>query len=179
MADCVYYTRHGETEWNQAGRICGSTDVTLTLTGQQQAHQLGSFLREQSVDIDEILVSPLARAQQTAAILSGCTGWPVRTEERLREQNFGKYEATLRENPAFQRDARELAQSFHGGESVLRLAQRIYNLLDEIRTQDRIFLLVAHDGIAKSVNSYFHDMTNEEYGAFRMKNCQLLRFDFR
>ena len=55
--------------------------------------------------------------------------------------------------------------SHEGGESTLRLAQRIYNLLDEIREEsdEKTYILVAHNGIARVVQSYFHDMTNEEY----------------
>ena len=47
---------------------------------------------------------------------------------------------------------------------MLHLAQRIYNLLDEIKQQpDKVYLLVAHNGISRVVNSYFYDMTNEEF----------------
>lgn len=61
-----------------------------------------------------------------------------------------------------------------------RLAQRIYNLLDEIREEsdEKTYILVAHNGIARVVQSYFHDMTNEEYAAFGVKNCEIVRYDF-
>ena len=49
---------------------------------------------------------------------------------------------------------------------MFELAQRIYNLLDELRQdENKTYLLVAHNGIARVVESYFHDMTNEEYSA--------------
>lgn len=65
--------------------------------------------------------------------------------------------------------------SHEGGESTLRLAQRIYNLLDEIREEsdEKTYILVAHNGIARVVQSYFHDMTNEEYAAFGVKTVRL------
>lgn len=61
-----------------------------------------------------------------------------------------------------------------------RLTQRIYNLLDEIREEsdEKTYILVAHNGIARVVQSYFHDMTNEEYAAFGVKNCEIVRYDF-
>ena len=40
------------------------------------------------------------------------------------------------------------------------------------------YLLVAHNGIARVVESYFHNMTNAEYAAFGIKNCELRKFDF-
>ena len=63
---------------------------------------------------------------------------------------------------------------------MLQLAQRIYNLLDEIREESerKTYILVAHNGIARMVQSYFQDMTNEEFAAFGVKNCQVVRYDF-
>lgn len=63
---------------------------------------------------------------------------------------------------------------------MMQLAQRIYNLLDEIREESdrKTFILVAHNGIARVVQSYFHEMTNAEYAAFGVKNCALLRYEF-
>ena len=61
---------------------------------------------------------------------------------------------------------------------MLHLAQRIYNLLDEVTASDKTYILVAHNGIARMVQSYFHDMTNEEYAAFGVKNCAILKYEF-
>ena len=62
---------------------------------------------------------------------------------------------------------------------MLQLAQRLYNLLDELKADtSKTYLLVAHNGIARVVQSYFHDMTNEEYAAFGIKNCELREFQF-
>ena len=40
------------------------------------------------------------------------------------------------------------------------------------------YLLLAHNGIARVVHSYFYDMTNEEYAAAGIKNCQLVEYTF-
>ena len=61
---------------------------------------------------------------------------------------------------------------------MLHLSQRIYNLLDEIRQDEKTYLLVAHNGISRIVQSYFYDMTNEEFAAFGIKNCEILRYEF-
>ena len=60
----------------------------------------------------------------------------------------------------------------------MRLGQRIYNLLDDIRQDPKTYLLVAHNGIARVVQSYFHDMTNEEYAKFGIKNCEVLEYEW-
>ena len=63
---------------------------------------------------------------------------------------------------------------------MLHLAQRIYNLLDDLKAQSdkKTYLLVAHNGIARVVHSYFYDMTNEEYSSFGIRNCEIRRYSF-
>ena len=53
-------------------------------------------------------------------------------------------------------------------------------LLDDIREEadDKVYLLVAHNGISRVIQSYFYDMTNEEFAAFGIKNCELRKFEF-
>ena len=53
------------------------------------------------------------------------------------------------------------------------------NLLDELKADTgKTYLLVAHNGIARVVQSYFYDMTNEEYAAAGIKNCELVEYHF-
>ena len=63
------------------------------------------------------------------------TGIPCRVEPRLIEQNFGKWESTPRDGEDFKKAKEFFACSHEGGESTLRLAQRIYNLLDDIKKE--------------------------------------------
>ena len=173
-----YYSRHGQTVWNVENKICGATDSPLTDKGRAQAKELGERILAEGYKIDEILYSPLSRARDTALIVSEITGIPARAEQRLTEQNFGKWEGTPRNGADFQADKQNFVTSFEGGESMLRLAQRIYNLIDEIKEQDKIYLLVAHNGISRVMESYFHDMTNEEYAAFGIRNCEIRKYTF-
>lgn len=172
----IYFTRHGQTVWNVENKICGATDIDLTELGHQQAVELGKVIKERELHIDEILYSPLCRARNTALHIAEITGIPARVEPRLKEQAFGKWEGTARDGNEFYRDKMQFVTNYGDGESMLRLAQRIYNLLDEIKKDDKIYLLVAHNGIARVINSYFFDMTNEEYSSFGIKNCQILEY---
>ena len=36
--------RHGESQWNKLNLFCGWTDVDLTETGYEEAHQAGRIL---------------------------------------------------------------------------------------------------------------------------------------
>ena len=151
-----YFVRHGQTIWNVENKICGVTDIALTEFGHQQAVETGEKILKEGIQADEILYSPLVRAADTANHISA------------------------RDGADFKKAKECFAMSHEGGESTLRLAQRIYNLLDEIREEsdEKTYILVAHNGIARVVQSYFHDMTNEEYAAFGVKNCEIVRYDF-
>ncbi len=177
----LYFTRHGQTIWNVENKICGATDIALTEMGHQQAIERGRQIRESGIQINEILYSPLIRAAETARHISEETGIPMREEMRLKEQNFGKYESTPRNGADFKRDKAQFVNRFENGESMMQMAQRIYNLLDELKADEsgKTYLLVAHNGIARVVQSYFTDMGNEEYAAFGIDNCQMMEYHFK
>ncbi|MQN01183.1 MAG: histidine phosphatase family protein [Lachnospiraceae bacterium] len=184
---CIYFVRHGQTYWNVEGKVCGRTDIDLTPTGYRQAERTGHLIREKmdsgEVKADELLASPLSRARHTAETIAKITGLPMSIEPRLIEQNFGRYEGTARDGAEFQRSKQNFADSYSGGESMLKLGQRIFNLLDDLKEREeatgKTYILVAHNGIARMVQAYFHDMTNEEFSNSGIDNCELVRFDFK
>ena len=88
----IYFTRHGQTIWNVENKICGATDIALTELGHEQAIATGKKILEEHIYADEILYSPLMRATDTAKHISEVTGIPARVEQRLKEQNFGRWE---------------------------------------------------------------------------------------
>lgn len=110
--------------------------------------------------------------------ISEITGIPAREELRLKEQNFGRFESTPRDGAEFKIAKGQFITRYDGGESMLHLAQRIYNLLDEVTASGKTYILVAHNGISRVVQSYFYEMTNEEYAAFGVKNCAILKYEF-
>ena len=174
MSKSIYFVRHGESEWNVADRICGATDIPLTERGHQQAIDTGREILNLGIKADKILYSPLARAAETARHISEMTGIPMQAEPRLTEQNFGIWEGTSPRNAAeFRAAKRQFINHYGSGESMFRMAQRIYNLLDDLAEDDKTYILVAHNGIARVVKSYFEDMTNEEYADFGVANCSV------
>lgn len=174
-----YFIRHGESEWNVKDKICGATDVPLTEKGHEQAVLTGEKFAELGYTADEILCSPLMRAADTARHISEITGIPMRVEPRLIEQNFGIWEGTSPRNSIeFLKAKQCFINSFGTGESMFRVAQRIYNLLDELKNDEKTYVLVAHNGIVRFIYSWFQDMENEEFAACKIGNCEICRFDF-
>lgn len=178
-----YFVRHGQTVWNVENKICGATDSPLTAFGHEQARETGHVLREKidagDIHIDEILTSPLSRAYDTAKEISDIIHVPFRVEPRLIEQNFGIWEGTPRDGKDFATAKENFTDSYGGGESMMRMAQRIYNLIDDLKKEpQKTYLLVAHNGIARIVESYFRDMTNEEFAAFGIRNAEVREYTF-
>src|SRR3989442_9208308 len=74
--------RHGETEWNRAGRIQGYfADSALTATGREQVRALAVRLAREG--IDALHWSDAGRTRQTADLLAaGCGERTVREIDR-------------------------------------------------------------------------------------------------
>lgn len=175
----LIYTRHGETEWNLLGKIQGREDIPLSEKGKEQANQLKKELDGEKIDI--IYCSPLQRAYQTALIVKGTRDIPLIKDNRIIEMNYGIYDGRQKDDPGLMKQRTLFAQRYPEGESYLDVAKRVYSFLDELKKKhpDANILIVAHLGIARVVNSYFHPMTNEEFIGFRIKNCQPVRYRFK
>jgi broad specificity phosphatase PhoE len=92
----IYLARHGETEWNKAGRWQGHTDIALNEEGRLQAHALGRALLARK--IVRAHASDLARARETGEIVAALLGLPsVATDPGLRERGFGLFEGLTRD----------------------------------------------------------------------------------
>lgn len=60
----LYIVRHGETDWNKAGKVQGRTDIPLNERGRYLAEATAEGMKD--VRIDFCYTSPLIRAKETA-----------------------------------------------------------------------------------------------------------------
>ena len=165
----IYVVRHGETEWNAINKVLGRTDIPLKDRGIEQAEEIARSLKY--IKIDVFLCSPLSRARQTADAISGETGMPYKTDDRLIEHDFGVFEGVNRFDAEYQKAKREYFVRYPGGESFFDLAARVYPLIKELEGKNA--LLVTHGGICRIIRSYFEDMGNEEFVQFSQGNCEI------
>jgi len=84
-----FLCRHGQTEWNTAGRRQGQLDSPLTDLGRGQAGTMAS--RALELGADAIFCSPLGRATQTASLISNHLKMPVVIIDELAELHHGRY----------------------------------------------------------------------------------------
>lgn len=160
-----YVTRHGQTAWNRENLVCGITDLPLDETGREQARQTAQKLKD--THLDRVIVSPLLRARQTAELICQGRTLPLSIDARVREQNYGIYEGVSRFDQGFLSHKRSFATRYPGGESHMSTAVRVYSFLEDTARNcpGESVLVVCHGGICRIIESYFHDMTNEEFSS--------------
>jgi probable phosphoglycerate mutase len=174
----IYVTRHGQTDYNKDEIILGVTDLPLNDTGMAQARKLAENAAKLG-DIDIIISSPMKRALTTAKAVADSCGLDIITDERLREWDYGEYEGKSRFTDGFAENKVNFGVKMgKTGESLLQLSHRVYSLLDDIKKKysGKTILIVCHGGICRVIETYFNDMTNEEYSNWFMDNCQLKEY---
>ncbi|MCK9914240.1 MULTISPECIES: histidine phosphatase family protein [Microbacterium] len=88
----IILVRHGETDWNRAGRIQGSTDIPLNDTGRSQARDAAERLVAEVTDAATVAVvsSDLSRARETATLIADRLALPLGPSDiGLRERGYG------------------------------------------------------------------------------------------
>jgi broad specificity phosphatase PhoE len=161
----VFLARHGETDWNRAGRWQGKTDIPLSDAGRAQARELAACLAVRG--IVEVHASDLAGATETAQIVAGALGVAaLNVDARLRERGFGCFEGFTRDECAERHPeawARYLADRRStppGGEPQADVAARVVAVLTEIARAPRVAgeatLVVSHGG---TIRTFIHEVT--------------------
>ena len=154
--------RHGQTDWNAAGRIQGQTDTSLNALGREQAAALAVRLRQAGEGIDALYASPKRRALETAQIAGQALGLAPVVVDDLREVSFGDWEGHTWEEiariwpgpyAAYLDDRLHTAPP--GGESFAQLLNRVYPALAGIAAAgEGTALVVCHSAVIKAVRCH-------------------------
>lgn len=175
----LYYIRHAETDWNKKLIIQGQIEIPLNEDGIKEARKAHDELLK--VHLDLIISSPIGRALETAEIINEGRSLPLLTDDRIKEEYYGKWEGAPRKGEAYLAQRQKIATRYPDGESYLDVAARVYSFLNEIKSKykDKDILVVAHGGISRVVNSYFFDMSNEEFFSYVSGNCEIKKYEFK
>ncbi len=162
--------RHGETLWNVQNKVLGRTDIPLNDAGVRQAEDLADELSQFGIQV--VYASPLVRATKTGEIVAERNGADLVILEELIEQNFGVFEGIDRADEDYQQTKRNYAMRYPEGESYFDVVARVYPLLFEIRKKNLDgTAIITHGGICRIINSFFEQLSNEEFASFTMPNC--------
>lgn len=166
--------RHGESEWNRAGRIQGQVNSPLTDLGINQAKAIRDYLSGILLNQElEIYTSPLDRALQTAEIIAQGIDYPSRKiiiEERLNDFNLGEISGTFgwdKVAEIFPEQAQLRLQDpmrFHpsGGESGAEFEARLRSLLEDLMDDGTLKLMVSHGIVNKFIRGILKNLSGKE-----------------
>jgi broad specificity phosphatase PhoE len=125
----IVLIRHGQTTTNADGLIVGRRDPHLTELGERQARALVPYL----TGVEEVWVSPLARARETASL--ALAGHDAIVKESFIEVDYGDLEGqpvsslTAEHWHEFEH-GHQLA--FGGGESLAMVDRRVHEELEAL-----------------------------------------------
>jgi probable phosphoglycerate mutase len=164
MPHTIYYIRHGETDWNAAGRFQGSQDIPLNARGEAQASHAGRLLADllasdgRDVAALPFVSSPLGRARSTMERVRTVLGLApdgYALDERLREVGYGDWEgSTLQQMQASHPDiyAKREQDKWRvlppAGESYEMVTLRVRAWYDQLAGDT---VAVAHGGTARAL----------------------------
>lgn len=142
----IYLIRHGETDWNQAGRLQGHTDIALNEKGKMQVDGVALMMERLGVKMDRIISSPLLRARESAEIVAERLGYQkerISVEDLLIECCFGAGEGmTAKERKAKYPDAAYPGREFF--EDLVKRAHAAFEKITVENAQADNLLVVSH-----------------------------------
>ena len=166
----ILLARHGETDWNKAGRWQGWADPPLNDTGRAQARALAEQLRD--TPFDAVYSSDLRRAHETAEIVAAPHGVPVITDIGLREIDVGSWSGLTRA---------EIQERFPegnrpDGETREQHASRVLAAVERIARANpgRRILVVTHGGTMRALHGHVSELPFHP-----VENCGVLELHFR
>jgi broad specificity phosphatase PhoE len=158
--------RHGETDYNAAGRMQGHLDSALTPVGWNQARFAAPLLARFEPDL--VIASDLHRATDTATVLTEAIGVPLQIDKRLRETHLGEWQgltgAEVDEHWPGERNhwRTDATWAPPGGESRVEVAERANEVVtDLVRAGSEVgdtVLLAAHGGLIIALTARLLDL---------------------
>lgn len=148
--------RHGQTDYNVAGKMQGHLESMLTEDGLAQAALVAPVIA--AMGPERVVSSDLRRAVDSAEAVAAAAGLPVKVDARLRETHLGEWQglsvgeveqgwpgeiAVWRSDPAW---------APPGGESRIDVVRRAIPVVDELDAEldgpePATAVVVAHGGM--------------------------------
>lgn len=186
----LYILRHGQTDYNKAGRLQGQLDIELNDYGRELARETSKGL--EAINFDLCICSPLNRAIETAELVLGSKPVKIIIDDRIQEISFGKYEGA-QSDPKFRDiDDSKFYNFFDktsdypapegGGEDFEMLSKRVKNFLDELpkKYPNKTILVSTHGAVSRCMMNYFRHVPIKNFwngGVHR--NCSVSEVEYK
>lgn len=152
----VWLTRHGESEFNVAGRIGG--DAPLSDRGRAFAHSLAAHFQQMTPPPERVFTSTLLRTRQTAEIAGFSQAEARRDMEEIDAgicdgMTYAEIEARMPEQFRA-READKLTYRYPRGESYQDLITRLDAVVLDIERRQGPLLIIGHQAVLRAIYGY-------------------------
>lgn len=177
--------RHGETDWNKAGKFQGQIDVPLNDTGREQSRRAGEFLKQ--IPLDFAVSSPMVRPKETAEIiLQHQNAVPLQLYGGLSEISHGLWEGRFESEieasyPGLltQWKTRPETVQMPEGENLQQVWTRaIASWREIVQSVSGTGLVVAHDAINKAILCHLFGLDPAHFWKFKQGNGAVSVIDY-
>jgi broad specificity phosphatase PhoE len=160
----IFLTRHGESMFNEVGKIGGNSD--LSSHGKEYSKKLGTYVESirEALPGLKVWTSQLKRTIQTAEM----AGLEYEKWKNLDELDAGQcdglsYEEIQEQFPEefAKRDQDKYNYRYPMGESYRDLVQRLEPVIMELERQNNV-LVICHQAVMRCIQAYFLDKDQAE-----------------
>ena len=171
----ILLIRHGQTDWNKAGRWQGFADIPLNETGHQQASAICQRL--QSWPIEAIYTSDLQRCVQTATPMATAHGLDLQLAPVWRERDVGDFSGltstqTREQFPEAWANATRGKVDPPNGERFVDVQKRAwgaYKSVAEAHREGGTVAVFSHGGLLHALLAQIMGIDVSVYGRFSMR----------
>lgn len=178
----LIFIRHGQTDWNVAGKIQGSYDSELNNNGVKQSIELTEKLLKLNYKFSKIYSSPQKRALKTAEILSKHSNIDYFPMKGLEEMNMGEWEGLSwseveKKYPIEYREwflNRRYTKTPNGesyNDMLKRVLKSIHKIIED--NSDNV-VIVTHSAVIMSLQCYITNTPFDEMLKFKPKNTEII-----
>ena len=176
----IYVIRHGQTDWNVAGKTQGSIETTLNEAGIKQAEIISEELKNTKLDV--VLCSPQNRCKETAEIICKDRNIPIIEIDELKERGFGEFEGKKKgiDYDWIEFWNWEANNHYEQAENVREFYKRVSDIIEKIKKDytEKNLLLVTHSGVCAMIYCYLNNLKpNGKLKVPGTQNCELMKYD--
>ncbi len=181
----LYMIRHGETDWNVAGKMQGSKDIELNANGLAQAGQLYERVKKAGYQPVKVYASPQKRAFVTGQILADAMNLECIKLPGMEEANFGDWEGKTWEQvkteypEAFEKwETNRRYVRTPNGECYQDVVERVMRALVKVMEEEKEDVaVVTHGAVIMSLMCFLTDTPFEKMWTFKPENTGITVID--
>lgn len=189
--EIIYFSRHGETDWNVSQRVQGQMDIDINAHGRTQADRNGDMLKSLigTAEGFDFVASPLRRTRETMERIRtrmGLDPLAYRTDPLLMEVHFGDWQGHMMEEFAAagvgnagllqqrERDKWNFVPPGEHAESYMGLSKRIAQWLETVQGKT---VCVTHGGCIRTLFYLIEGMSGHEAAHLSVPQDKLLKLE--